>query len=72
MGINNEDMDEEGAKGEVEQLKELVENLSRVVTHQEEVIAHLRARLNEDSTNSHHPPSTDGPKARAKIGRAHV
>jgi transposase len=47
-----------------EQLKVLVDNLTKVVTHQEQVIAQLRTQLGQNSSNSHRPPSTDGPKAR--------
>jgi transposase len=54
----------EETKAQNEQLKVLVENLTKVVTHQEQVITQLRAQLGQDSSNSHRPPSTDGPKAR--------
>ncbi len=43
-----------------------MENLAKVISHQEMVIKQLRAQLGQDSTNSHRPPSTDDPAARAQ------
>ncbi len=50
----------------LEALERLVENQAKVIAHQAKVIAALEARLNENSGNSHRPPSSDGPKARAQ------
>ncbi len=50
----------------IEYLEKLVENLTKVISHQEMVIKQLRAQLGQDSTNSHRPPSTDDPAARAQ------
>ena len=64
--INNDSMNLEEATAQIAHLEQLVESLAKVVKHQEQVITELRAKLDQDSTNSHRPPSTDGPKARAQ------
>ena len=47
----------------LEALERLVENQAKVIAHQAKIIAALEARLNENSGNSHRPPSSDGPSS---------